>query len=340
MTSPLRFIVRVALPAAAIAALGGACGSSDSSGASAGGPCVGPQCSSTDGGDRDHQILDVAVPDATPDQEAGAPLFSALCGSQCLPDDTAACAGFQPEAGAAPDAGTSDAGDDADDDAGDAAKDANYAPPEAGSPDAGQAPPPVYACHVRRSGAGARGMCEAAGTGMANAPCVSSADCAPGLGCVGEGSAGQCREFCCKTGGCDADAGSFCGQRPLRDDADQGGAPLMVPVCVPADNCNLAEAYPCTASNPDECTCKDPTTACIVVGNGITACVTPPGSGKAGDACPCAWGHVCSQATQKCLKICSLTAADPGCGAGKCQASKEMPDGFGVCVGAAAADAG
>ncbi len=331
MTRLRRLVFSVVLPAGLIAAFGGACGSSsDSSGV--GGPCIGPQCGAVDAGDRDNYVVDVAMQDSQPDQEAGAPPFNLLCGSQCLPDDVAACAGTQPEAGV-PEAG---AALDGAADVADANDAGNYAPPEAGGADAGEAAAPVYACHVRRAASGkAHGACELAGSGERDAPCVTTADCAPGLGCVGEGSAGQCRPFCCEAA-CDGDAGAYCANRPLRDDADQGDTPLMVPVCVPADNCNLAEPYPCTASNPDDCTCKDPATACIVVGDGITACVAPPGSGQAGDSCPCAWGHVCSQATQKCLKICSLTATDSGCGAGKCQATKEMPQGFGVCVGASA----
>lgn len=326
--SPLRRLVfRALLPAGLLVAFGGACGSSSDSGGTSI-PCVGPQCSAVDGGERDNYVVDVSTPDSEPDQEAGAVPPNPLCGSQCLPDDIAACAGVHPEAGPPEAGGSSDAAP-----AADAADAGNYAPMEAGmDAEAGEAAAAVYACHVRRGTGGPTGMCEPAGTGQTDAPCVTSGDCAPGLGCVGEGSAGQCRPFCCG-GTCDADAGVYCAKRPLRDDADQGATPLVVPVCVPADNCNLAEAYPCTAPNPDDCTCKDPTTACIVVGDGITACVTPPGSGQAGDACPCAWGHVCSQATQTCLKICSLTAADSGCGAGKCQAAKEMPQGFGVCVG-------
>ncbi|HKO91982.1 MAG TPA: hypothetical protein VJU61_12555, partial [Polyangiaceae bacterium] len=71
--------------------------------------------------------------------------------------------------------------------------------------------------------------------------------------------------------------------------------------------------------------------------NGITACV-PEGQGEAGGACPCKWGFHCSQATSpaSCVKTCELNGEN-SCGAGICQATPLLPDGWGTCVGASPA---
>ncbi|HMJ14693.1 MAG TPA: hypothetical protein VK524_24950, partial [Polyangiaceae bacterium] len=80
------------------------------------------------------------------------------------------------------------------------------------------------------------------------------------------------------------------------------------------------------------CTCEDPATACGVVrADGTTSCIEP-GKGKVGEDCPCAWDHICSQATLTCLKLCP-TALEDSCSVGKCQASANLPRGFGVCIG-------
>jgi hypothetical protein len=70
----------------------------------------------------------------------------------------------------------------------------------------------------------------------------------------------------------------------------------------------------------------------VVRADGTTTCRVP-GTGKQGDACPCAWNHVCSSVTQKCVKICNTDPAKDECAPQKCQASSELPQSFGVCVG-------
>lgn len=368
MTQPFRFIFRGLVGLAlASGAAGAGCASLDAGMAGVGG-CFGAQCLDAGyGGSGDGMVMETGTSDAS--QDADATPINPLCATGCsqsgtaLPDDENACAGVlggaagagpgdsgpggdatpSVEAGAAPDSGTPDAGE---------ASTGQPPQGDAATPDAGAATPPSrYGCHLVQNNGTPAAVCEPAGEGKESKPCVDSGDCAPGYGC----SAGECRHFCCAGNSaceCDPDAGTncdpglvgtFCADRPLETDDTGAGSPQtpqMAPVCVPADNCNLAEPYPCQASNPDDCTCPEPGTACMVVGDGLTSCITPPGTGKAGDACPCAWGHVCSQATGKCLKICSLTANDPGCGGGKCQASKQMPDYFGVCVPSAATDGG
>jgi hypothetical protein len=109
----------------------------------------------------------------------------------------------------------------------------------------------------------------------------------------------------------------------------------MVPVCVPAVDCSLAEPFPCpTGVN---CSCPDGEACMVVRDDGTTTCVKP-GSGSAGEPCPCASGHICSQATNQCVKLCQTAAMPSECGSGRCQASAELPTGFGVCVGATGND--
>lgn len=198
---------------------------------------------------------------------------------------------------------------------------------------------PVFACHIRREATSSLvRRCEVAGSKASGEPCTSSGDCLPGLGCVGEENVGRCRPFCCDTEtSCDDD--SFCAARPLRDDADPTLGQLSVPVCAPADNCSLGEPYPCDDTDPNAgCVCKEGTACTVVRADGTTSCV-PPGTGTAGQECPCAAGHICSQASGRCVRICKLGAADSECGTGRCQAPANFPEGFGVCV-ASDVDAG
>ena len=108
---------------------------------------------------------------------------------------------------------------------------------------------------------------------------------------------------------------------------DTSTAP-KIPVCVPAVNCDLSEPFPCKGS---QCACTGDTACLVVRADGTTTCAVP-GSGKAGDTCPCAWGYVCSAATNQCLQLC-YTRDTTTCGNGKCQSASELPDGWGVCIG-------
>src|SRR5262249_17840095 len=157
-----------------------------------------------------------------------------------------------------------------------------------------------------------------------------AADCAPGLACVSEGGAGRCLPYCCDIA-TTCTSGSYCAERPLLKAAtdDPTSEPPHVPVCVPADNCSLEEQYPCPKG---DCRCKDDPACMVVRDDGTTACVKP-GTGQQGDPCPCAWNHVCSSVTQRCVKICNTDPTKTDCGEQKCQASSELPPNFGVCVG-------
>lgn len=294
---------------------------------------------------RDNFVADVDVPDGGGTGAAGGAGQMGICGTGCLPDDPEACpmgtggtggsgfagapgsGGSGAMAGAAGAAMTSDAG------AGDAGPQSDAGANDAGTQgDAGAAPESdervAMACHVRRQGGGRVSRCEPAGSGERGDPCTSSGDCAPGFGCIASGNAGACLPYCC-AGGEDCEQGSYCAERPLRDDVVPGVPDLRVPVCVAADNCKLGEEFPCEGSG---CTCEPDETCTIVRPNGTTSCVVP-GTGQAGQACPCAPGHVCSQGTNKCLKLCGINSAGDDCPNGACQAVDGFPQGYGVCVG-------
>ncbi len=197
--------------------------------------------------------------------------------------------------------------------------------PNSGSGGSGEPSAQQLACQVVPLATGPKATCRAAGTGKAKSPCFSTQQCEPGLACVKEGEGKICLPFCC-AGDDSCTHGTYCAERLLADDPDEL---LEVPVCVAAADCNLNEPYPCTGTS---CTCDDPRLACMVVrADGTTTCAEP-GSGKVGDACPCAWGHVCSQASETCVLLCETARPDYYCGNEKCQASAELPDGWGVCV--------
>ncbi len=189
----------------------------------------------------------------------------------------------------------------------------------------------AYSCQVvRESGRLAR-QCVTAGTGGENAPCFSAADCRPKFACVTAGDAGRCLPYCCDQNST-CTSGTYCAEQPLRKSAaDTSNAEQPhVPVCVPADACSLEEQFPCPAGS--DCRCKGDTACMIVRDDGTTTCLKP-GTGRQGDACPCAWNHVCSSVTHQCIKICHTDPTKNDCGTQKCQASSELPPNFGVCVG-------
>lgn len=188
----------------------------------------------------------------------------------------------------------------------------------------------AYSCQVTRPNGQLLRQCVPAGTGKVNAPCFSAADCAPSFACVTENDAGRCLPYCCEQDS-QCTSGTFCAERPLRKaPSDTTSAePPHVPVCVPADACSLEEPFPCEGS---ECRCKGDTACMVVRDDGTTTCMKP-GTGQQGDACPCAWNHVCSSVTHQCIEICRTDPTKNDCGAQKCQASSELPQNFGVCVG-------
>jgi len=199
--------------------------------------------------------------------------------------------------------------------------------------------PSEYNCQVQRSASApdeVYSACALAGPGGESAPCLTASDCQAGLGCVGDQNAGLCRKYCCQDAN-DCESGTYCAERPMRDatvnalpkGASSAGTSLLIPVCIHAENCDLSAPYPCTKGS--ECACEAGTACLVVRSDGTTTCAAP-GTGKVGQACPCAWGHVCSAASGQCLQLCRTRDSSP-CGSGKCQAASELPEGWGVCVG-------
>jgi hypothetical protein len=185
------------------------------------------------------------------------------------------------------------------------------------------------ACRISVQPAGrVQSVCSIAGRGQERAPCTTSNDCARGLGCVETEAGGQCLKYCCTEGSCGTER--YCARRPLRGPHDPSKS-YLVPVCSPAENCQLGEPYPCQAG--DACSCT-PGNACTIVDDmGTRACVAP-GEGHEGDTCPCAAGYVCSAARRSCLQLCRLN--DPSaCRDGKTQCQpgpSGYPQGWGLCV--------
>lgn len=324
------------------------CSSSQS--ADAGGGSVGSGGGTTMG-------IDVVIPPGGSGGAEPAPegLYNPLCGDfethDCNPDDANACRDVAVD-GASSGTGTetTGSGGSSNTTGGDAdtgstglggqagAAGAAGAAGEAGAEGTGDTPdvsissdadplmPSGVACRVNATDDGPVRACGLAGAGRDSDPCTSAADCAGGFACVSEGDAGICRPYCCSQNQDPCASGSYCGERSLI------GSELEVPVCVRADKCSLSQAYPC--ENDDECQCQEGTACLVVRRDGTTTCAVP-GEGEAGDACPCAWGHVCSQASGTCLKLCDTVVVDdeaPPCGNGICQAAANLPGSWGVCV--------
>jgi hypothetical protein len=306
---------------------------------------------------------DVLVPPV----EGGMSGLNPLCGidvtNGCLPDDDKACLGYMPgtqrlellplggaggeggssgggSGGASGSAGEQGAGGDggvAGSGGVSGAAGGGGVTGAAGSDQTGSdAGGPAYACRVVRSRGVSLSECAATGRGDENAPCFTGADCGAGLGCVADGAVSRCLPYCCEGDSRCSSAGSYCAERPLRDASiPTSAAEVLVPVCVPADHCELSEPFPCPSERACQCSAG---TACMVVRpDGTTACAVP-GQGTLGQACPCAYGFICSQGTgtATCVKLCATSdEGDAGlaCPAGKCQASSELPAGWGVCVG-------
>lgn len=305
-------------------------------------------------------------PDATGNDGGTTGKLNALCGAgECLPDSADACRDYEPptegaagnaaagnaSSGVAGEGGQSggggqvgQAGDAASGgeggaggvvgvggESGNAGESSGGASGAAGNGGTGGEPttPSLYSCQVQRQNNESSRHCELAGTGLKNAPCFSSADCAAGLGCVTDGEAGRCLAYCCSPD-TSCDTGTYCAERQLRKAGTNtnNAEPARVPVCVPADGCSLDEGYPCQGA---ECRCTGKT-ACMLVRGKTTTCIEP-GTGQQGEACPCAWNHLCSSVTNRCVKICHTDPTKNECGSQKCQASSELPPNFGVCVG-------
>lgn len=173
--------------------------------------------------------------------------------------------------------------------------------------------------------------CLPTGTQIAEASCLSPADCGPGLACIDIGSAvGVCKPYCCE-GGASCAGDTYCSAAPLL-----GTPEVEVPVCAPLDDCSLRDPYPCPEG--EECTCTADLACVVVRPDGRTACIEP-GEGTNGDACTsltageCAHGYVCSPSLG-CLAVCQTEGGEAVCAAEQlCQSPSGFPIALGICVG-------
>ncbi|WP_437673683.1 hypothetical protein [Sorangium sp. So ce131] len=195
-----------------------------------------------------------------------------------------------------------------------------------GGTGSGASSAPTAHCQLTLTGSGVEPSCLPAGHFGAGDPCQTGADCKPGLGCaVVGGRGGVCREYCCSnTESCAP--GTYCDAQRMAESADEGPDAPRIPVCVPAENCELL----------NDSTCAAGLTCTIVRDDGTTSCVEP-GPGRADEPCPCAPGFVCSRLTDSCKQLCRIDGGTSDCGVGaKCQGGSAVyPPGFGVCVGGA-----
>ena len=175
--------------------------------------------------------------------------------------------------------------------------------------------------------------CVEGGASVEGDPCVTAADCSPGLACVGEGLSGVCRPYCCQGTVASCGVDKFCDERRLLETPE-----IYVPVCLPLDNCPLTDPFPC--SEDRDCTCQGNRACMIVRADGATAC-TIPGAGQAGDPCSdqatadCAFGFVCGP-SQICLQICSTVNEDSGCvDGGTCLKQSALGGDLGICIASA-----
>ena len=296
--------------------------------------CHGPGCVTSTGGVTSFNPSDASTASitVTPTQDAGSD-WSTLCGPRtgtCLPgnaDDACAEYSAQPDAGKVVDSGTTQAYD--------------------GGPDAGSG----YTCRIHLTSPNSSTIalvCESAGRLAPSSSCVDTTDCAAGSTCVSDVLVPVCRQYCCD-GPDSCPAGTYCTTRKTYVSSAPSAsyvADATVPVCVPADNCNLSDPFPCPTGQ--KCMCSGDEACMVVRSGGLTTCITPPSSTGQDAHCKgesgvnlCSAGYVCSYSTFACLKLCKLggsansTGADQTAGdcttGTSCQASNDVPSGWGVC---------
>ncbi len=195
-------------------------------------------------------------------------------------------------------------------------------------PETDSGEPSDTACRFSVSRGQLKTECSVAGQRGEGEPCMSSRECAPGLGCAGEEGEGQCLAFCCN-GICNGE-NRFCADRPLRLADQSEDQTFLVPVCAEAQTCALGADATCE-DEEQGCDCPGAFTCTVVSADGNTGCVMP-GDGKQGDDCPCAPGYFCSQAKKACLKMCEVNESGVCGELLTCQAGPNFPEGWGLCI--------
>jgi hypothetical protein len=183
----------------------------------------------------------------------------------------------------------------------------------------------MTSCLPSVTGTQAKPACFTPGMIPSGGACTQSGDCVAGHICA----SGTCRKLCCGGDwtGCDSPS-EHCLQT-LAYGVDAGVVNTGAMLCYTIDNCNVLEPSSCTT----------PGTACLLADpTGAAACL-PPGSGTAGEACPCAGGYTCVTPPNAkgpvCIRLCKAVAGGgaPYCqnNEGACTHFTRDPPGVGEC---------
>ncbi len=291
----MKVLIGISISIGLTAALLGACSMSNEDMSSFGAAGYGGSTSSSGGGNTGDSGIDVIVGD---DGGPGVVSYTELCGEGCLPGT-----GEPAPCDQAPSGGGGGQGG-------------------AGGGQGGGSPPAEGNCVLSvDEEAVVSGTCgPMVGEAVDSDPCLSAADCGPGLGCV---APGVCRPYCCGAlEDCPVD--TYCDPVAIAegDLPNNGTIAPEIPVCIPATHCTLL----------DDTTCPDDMTCTIVRQDGTTSCVEP-GDGKIGDPCPCAAGHVCSTGKNTCHQLCHIgSQVDCPEGYSCFGGTTAYPNDFGICA--------
>jgi len=180
-------------------------------------------------------------------------------------------------------------------------------------------------------------QCQVVGSVQEGGACMSPIDCAPGLDCTADGSAGTCRNYCCNLNQKSGCPGNQVCAIELNDD-NQG--PTGVGLCDQCDACDpLDSAGTCGGSD-----------GCYPIPgsdgrsfSSCTLCLASTQNRAAGQACrsvnDCSAGLGCFRLNDRpavCIQMCDLQAAtNPCAGALTCQDRLEaasLGGTVGVCI--------
>jgi len=180
-------------------------------------------------------------------------------------------------------------------------------------------------------------QCQPVGSAAEGEACTSAYDCAPGLDCTSDGSAGVCRQYCCNVNqksGCPGD------QACVLEFLDDNDRPTGVGLCNSCDDCSPLDSagtcgsgagcYPIPGNDGrtfSDCTLCLPSTMDLGVGErcrSVNDCSAGAGCFRINNAPP------------TCVQLCDLQAAtDPCSGAATCQnrlGAASQGDTIGLCI--------
>lgn len=167
--------------------------------------------------------------------------------------------------------------------------------------------------------------CETSPGGFsAGMACETTMDCAPGLACFLDGTAGTCGRVCCPGDAMACTDGAVCAGSGVLVD----GTETSWGRCLPPRTCDVLR--------PTE-TCEAREGCYIVDAEGNTQCLVA-GTGGPGEACAaqqdCQPGFFCGGigSMRRCVRICRLGAGECPESEGRCVAQAHSPAGTGFCT--------